>query len=65
MTPAARECNQTTGYHVGSILTDVDDQDVMYDYCPACGYTWMFGKVSPERAAAVRRAVKASKARGR
>jgi len=60
-----RECNWAAERHVGTISTDVDDQDVMYDYCSACGYTWVLGKVSRSRAEAVRRAVRASKGRAR
>ena len=37
-------------------VLDVDEGDVLYEYCVECTKTWLFGKVNPSRAAAVRRA---------
>jgi hypothetical protein len=34
----------------------VDEMDVLVEWCPDCTRDWVYGKVSPERAEAVRRA---------
>jgi hypothetical protein len=36
---------------------DVDSGDLLHSWCPDCTSVWLISKISPERAAAVRRAV--------
>ena len=58
-------CVEVTGYHAGPMMTRVDSYDVLFTECQACGRAWIIGTVSPERAEAVRRAVRAWEKRGR
>lgn len=57
-------CNQAMDRHAGPIETGVDDSKpaMLYDMCRTCGYTWAISSLTPERAAAMRRALAAKRA---
>jgi hypothetical protein len=51
-------CDQAMGRHL-PFEVGIDSQDVLYEECPNCGYAVVVRKVSPEAAAAMRRAIAA------
>lgn len=63
----ALTCNVVTERHAGPIETGVDDSKpaMLYDMCRNCGYIWAISSLSPERAAAMRRALAAKRAERR